>query len=363
MIALQNIAVCQPFMPPMESYTEKLHGIWQRNRITNNGPLVKELEEELRQYLNVPYLHFVANGTIALQIAIRSLELKGDVITTPFSYVASTTSIIWENCQPLFVDIDPLTMCIDPKKIEDAITPETTAIVATHVYGYSCDVEAIRSIADRHGLKVIYDAAHAFGSSFQGSSLLSHGDVTAVSFHATKIFHTVEGGAVITHNEKLAEKMFLMKTFGHREEEFICAGINGKNSEFHAAMGLCVLPYVESLIKARKELWESYCINLANAGLVLPYLQSGLDYNYAYFPVIFQSDKELLYVKERLQSENIITRRYFYPSLNKLPYLKGADCPVAETVAERVLCLPLYSDLQMEQVAYISSIITEALNP
>ena len=233
------IPVTKPFLPPKEEYEDFLRGIWSRNWLTNNGPLVNELELRLKEYLKVKHLLYLSNGTIALQIAIKALGLKGEIITTPFSYVATTSSIVWENCKPVFVDIDPKTLNIDPEKLETAITKKTTAILATHVYGNPCDIEAIQAIADKHHLKVIYDAAHCFGTKYKGKSVFEYGDVSTTSFHSTKIFHTVEGGAVFTKDPSMLKRMAYMRNFGHDgPEKFNGVGINGKNSEFHAAMGL-----------------------------------------------------------------------------------------------------------------------------
>jgi dTDP-4-amino-4,6-dideoxygalactose transaminase len=238
------IPVTKPFSPPIAEYTKLLEGVWERHWFTNNGPLVNELELQLKTYLNLPHLLFLNNGTIALQIAIKALELKGDIITTPFSYVATTSSIVWEGCNPVFVDIDPQTLNIDPTKIEAAIKPNTTAILATHVYGNPCDIDAIQKIADKYKLKVIYDAAHCFGTLYKGKSVFAYGDISTTSFHSTKLFHTVEGGAVFTMNPDLLKKLSYLRNFGHEgPEHFAEVGINGKNSEFHAAMGLCNLKY------------------------------------------------------------------------------------------------------------------------
>jgi dTDP-4-amino-4,6-dideoxygalactose transaminase len=233
------IPVTKPFLPPIDEYKEYIDGIYQRQWLTNNGPLVNELELKLKEHLNVSHLLYLGNGTIAIQIAIKALELKGEIITTPFSYVATTSSIAWENCKPVFVDIDKDTLNIDPSKIEAAINANTSAILATHVYGNPCDIDAIQRIANKHNLKVIYDAAHCFGTKYKGKSVFEYGDVSTTSFHATKLFHTTEGGAVITTNPELLKKMSYLRNFGHDgPEKFECVGINGKNSEFHAAMGL-----------------------------------------------------------------------------------------------------------------------------
>ena len=354
-----SINVTKAYLPPLEEYVQYLEGIWERGWLTNNGPLVQQLEAELSSVLSGAQVQFMSNGTIALQIAIKALELKGEIITTPFSYVATTTAILWEGCEPVFVDIEEQTFCIDASKIESAITPRTSAILATHVYGYPCDVQAIEAIARRHNLKVIYDGAHAFGVTVGGRSLLAYGDITTCSFHATKLFHTSEGGAIITTNEELAKKVWLYKSFGHVGDEYYSLGVNGKNSEFHAAMGLCNLPRVPEFIEARRQLAELYHAELSGLPLRYPITPPNTKYNYAYFPVIFNSEAQMQGVKDTLAANGINTRRYFFPSLNKLPYHTGAACPVSEDISLRVLCLPFYQELEHDQVRRISQIIRD----
>lgn len=352
------INVTKTFLPPFEDYVRCLEQLWASGWVTNNGCLVQELEAKLTEYLGVSYLQYVSNGTIALQIALKALNITGQIITTPFSYVATTTAILWEHCQPIFVDIEDRTFCINADKIESAITPDTQAILAVHVYGYPCDVIKIQTLAAKYGLKVIYDGAHAFGVRLNGSSLLNYGDLTTLSFHATKLFHTVEGGAIIGHSSDMAEQIWLRKSFGHRFDDYYIIGINGKNSEFHAAMGLCVLPHVPELIARRRTISELYDARLREAKIKLPQKPDGLDYNYAYYPVLFQSEAQLLHVKATLVKEGINTRRYFYPALNKLPYHIGINCPVAEDISRRVLCLPLYHDLEEDLVIQIAEVIS-----
>ena len=354
------INVTKAYLPPLVEYVGYLEGIWERGWLTNNGPLVQQLEAELSIALSGALVQFMSNGTIALQVAIKALELKGEIITTPFSYVATTTAILWEGCEPVFVDIEEQTFCIDATKIEAAITPRTSAILATHVYGYPCDVQAIEDIARRHKLKVIYDGAHAFGATVNGRSLLSYGDITTCSFHATKLFHTSEGGAIITMDEELAKKVWLYKSFGHIGDEYYSLGVNGKNSEFHAAMGLCNLPRVPGFIDARRQIAELYRAELASLPLRYPVQPANTEYNYSYFPVIFTSEEQMQQVKDLLASHNINTRRYFFPSLNKLPYHTGAKCPVSEDISRRVLCLPLYQQLEHDEVCRISSLMRTA---
>lgn len=356
------INVTKTWIPPMDEYIRYLKVIWETNQLTNNGPLVCELEERLRDYLGVKHLFFVSNGTIALQIAIKVLKLHGEVITTPFSYVATTSTIVWEGCRPIFVDIHPETLCLDPDLIEVAITPETTAILATHVYGNPCNVERIQEIVNIHGLKVVYDAAHAFGVRYKDSSILTHGDISALSFHATKLFHTAEGGAITTNNDELAHRISYMRNFGHRgREAFWGLGINGKNSEFHAAMGLCVLPKVPELIARRKAISEMYDELLCDIGLISPNRQKETIYNYAYYPILFPSEKHLISALAALNEQEIFPRRYFYPSLNMIDYTGRRTMSVSESAARRVLCLPLYDSIDPSSVELISAIINSTM--
>src|SRR5579859_6685660 len=316
------INVTKPFLPPREEFDRYVDGIWQRNWLTNNGPLVKELELKLKDYLQVAHLLYLNNGTITLQIAIKALGLKGEIITTPFSYVATTSSIAWEGCTPVFVDIDPGSLNIDPTKIEAAITNKTTAIIATHVYGNPCDVEVIQQIAHKHNLKVIYDGAHCFGTKYNGKSIYTYGDVSTASFHATKLFHTIEGGAVVTNSIDLNHKMSYMRNFGHAGlENFAGLGINGKNSEFHAAMGLVNLNHVSSILEKRKKLCSFYDQALGSAGLRKQVIASETEYNHSYYPIVFDSEGHLLNSLAALNNAAIYPRRYFYPSLTSLQYV------------------------------------------
>ncbi len=355
------INVTKTYLPPLEEYTEKLKSIWETNWITNQGPLSEKLEQQLKEYLRVKNLLLVSNGTIALQIAIKALELKGEIITTPYSYVATTTSILWENCSPVFCDIEDKTFCIDADKIESCVTEKTSAILPAYVYGFPCNFEKIKSIAEKYGLKVIYDGAQAFGVKLNGESVFNYGDISTVSFHATKLFHTIEGGAIITDDDKLTEKIFLYRAFGHLDDDYFTIGINGRTSEFNAAMGLCNLPKVKAFTAARKEISRLYKKYLSVTSLIFPVIPESVEYNYSYFPVIFSSETEMLKAKNELALKNINTRRYFYPSLNKLPYLNGNNCPVSEDIAGKVLCLPLYQDLEPDSVKLISEIIIQSL--
>lgn len=312
-------------------------------------------------FLCVQHFHYVTNGTIALQLALAALDISdGEIITTPFSYVATTSSILWERCEPVFVDIEANNFTIDPDKIEKAITPHTKAIMAVHVFGYACDVDKIQAIADKHGLKVIYDGAHAFASRYKGKSLLDYGDISTCSFHATKLFHTVEGGACIVKNKAISDKLELQKRFGHHIDNHHCLGINAKQSEFHAAMGLSNFPYISQIIAGRKRVSDLYD-TLLNGYVQRPKTQTDLEYNYAYYPVLFQSEDELLKVFAALHQNDIYPRRYFYPSLNKLPYISGQSCSVSEDISSRIACLPLYPDLSSQNIKQICNIIRSIL--
>lgn len=356
------INVTKSYLPDLAEYTEYLKGIWDRVYLTNDGPLLRELEDRMKEYLGVRHLKYCANGTVVLQMALKALDITKEVITTPFSYVATTNSLLWEGCTPVFADIHPDDFNIDPEAIEPLITPNTQAIMATHVYGNACRIEQIQAIADKYGLKVIYDAAHTFGASYQGRSVLSYGDLSTCSFHATKVFHTVEGGCIVTDSDEMAEKLSFYRSFGHRNDDYRSIGINAKNSELHAAMGLCVLPKVPELIDARKAIFDQYQAQLDLSKMSRPTLLPGMDYNYAYYPVVLESEETLLRVFDALRVEDIVPRRYFYPSLNTLPFLKSyQSCPVSESVARRVLCLPLYPGLPETDVARIANIVNDAL--
>jgi len=356
------INVSKPYLPPIDEYNKYLQRIWENNWITNHGPLVTELERKLEDYLEVKHVHFISNCTTGLQIAINAAEVSDEVITSAFSHVATINALLWTNCTPVFVDIDPKSLCIDTSAIEAAITDKTTAILVTHVYGNPCDVKRIEEIAGTYNLKVIYDGAHAFGVKIDGRSVFNYGDVTAVSFHATKLYHSVEGGAIITNDDHLAQKCRLMSNFGISQNTPEMLGINGKNTEFHAAMGLCNLPKVPDFIAKQRLLSEAYKKQLSRFGLRYQEIAANIDYNYSYFPVIFPSEAALLSVKEVLEENAIYPRRYFYPSYNDLPYYKSAYCPVSEDISKRVLCLPLYYELSVDEVKLIAGIIVSKTN-
>ncbi|MBS1752140.1 MAG: DegT/DnrJ/EryC1/StrS family aminotransferase [Bacteroidetes bacterium] len=357
------INVTKTFLPPFEEYVNTLKRAWDLAWITNNGILVQELEQKLKSYLGTDNLLFTANGTVVLQMALKALNITKEVITTPFSYVATTNAILWEGATPVFVDIDPNTFCIDPQKIEAAITQNTQAILATHVYGIPCDIEKIQTIAERFGLKVIYDAAHAFGCSINGKSLLSFGDISTCSFHATKVFHSVEGGCIVSDSEEMNTQLSLLRSFGHIGDEHYCAGINGKNSEFHAAMGLVNLNYITQIISERKNLSQLYDSFLTSENLLRPTIPVNMEYNYAYYPVVVETEDVLHKIVDNLRAKGVSPRRYFYPSLNEIPQTKylNSICPVSETTSRRVLSLPLYAGLEIHEAEMIAGTIKKVL--
>lgn len=340
------INVTKTFFPPIEDYQKQLKRIWNNQWLTNNGELYKELSEKLQDYLVVNYIIPMTNGTLPIQIALNAFANGGEVITTPFSYVATTATIVWEKCTPVFVDIHPDYLTIDETKIEAAITDKTTTILATHVYGNPCDVEAIEIIAHKHGLKVIYDAAHCFGVTYKGQSVFNYGDVSTCSFHATKLFHTGEGGALFCQDEATRQEMWYRHNFGHNgPENYHGLGLNAKMSELQAAMGLSVLPYMNEIIVGRKRVCDFYDEHLDFSQLSKLQLREGTEWNYSYYPVIFKTEKDLLKVKARLEHQKINPRRYFYPSLEELPYINSSTCPIVQDVGKRVLCLPVYDSL------------------
>ena len=352
------INVTKTYLPPFDEYTQTLKRAWDKAWITNNGILVQELEQKVKEYLGVKHLLYCSNGMIVLQMALKVLNITGEVITTPFSYVATTNAIIWEGCTPVFVDIDKTDFTIDAYKIEAAITERTQAILATHVYGFPCNVEKIETIAQKHNLKIIYDAAHTFGASYNQKAIMQYGDISTCSFHATKVFHTVEGGCIVTNNDEIAKQLRLFRSFGHVGDDYFTVGVNAKNSEFHAAMGLCVFNHLDEILNERKQVVNYY--NRLLTGVTKPVIRSNAGWNYAYYPVVFKSEKYLLQVREALANQQIFTRRYFYPSLNQLTFIKDHfSCPVSEDISARVLSLPLYDSLSKADVETICGIINK----
>lgn len=356
------INVTKTFLPPQEEYSAILKRAWNAGWITNRGILVKELEERLKTYLGISNIIAMTNGTLPLQIAIKTLGLTGEIITTPFSYVATTSSIVWEGCTPVFVDIHPEYLTIDETKIEQAITSKTSAILATHVFGNPCDVEAIAAIAKKHNLKVIYDAAHCFGVTYKGKSIFNYGDVGTCSFHATKLFHTGEGGAIFCQDKTLQKQLYNYHNFGHNGQlAFHGLGINAKMSELQAAMGLAILPYMEQILQSRKKVVEFYNEHLEFTRLQKLRLREGTAWNYSYYPVIFKTEAQLLKAEQALHAQQIFPRRYFYPGLNNLPYVATAAVSVSDSIYKRVLCLPLSHDLKKNELYFLTSILNKEL--
>ncbi|NEV93952.1 DegT/DnrJ/EryC1/StrS family aminotransferase [Psychroflexus sp. YR1-1] len=352
------INVTKTYFPPIEDYQRQLERIWKNQWLTNNGELYKELSQKLQVYLGVNNIIPMTNGTLPLQIALNAFGEGGEVITTPFSYVATTATIVWEKCTPVFVDIHPEYLTIDETKIEAAITDKTTAILATHVYGNPCAVEEIEAIAKKHKLKVIYDAAHCFGVKYKGYSIFNYGDVSTCSFHATKLFHTGEGGALLCQDEATRQEMWFRHNFGHNgQEEYYGLGLNAKMSELQAAMGLSVLPYMEYILTERQRVCKYYDKHLDFNLLSKLKLREGTQWNYSYYPVVFKSESQLLKVKSKLEAQDIFPRRYFYPNLEDLPYIQSSQCPIADDIVKSVLCLPIYDSLSHENLKQITSII------
>ena len=361
------IPVTEPFMPPLEEFVPYLEKIWESKWLTNAGQFHQELEQRLADYLGVEHLSLFSNGTIALIVALQALRVSGEVITTPYSFVATAHSLHWNNIRPVFVDIDPVSFNLDPEKIESAITGHTTAIMPVHCYGNPCDVDAIQSIADRYGLRLIYDAAHAFGVDYKGQSLLRHGDLSVLSFHATKVFNTFEGGAIISRDAKTKQRIDHLKNFGFVDEVTVAAaGINGKMNEVQAAFGLLQLQHVDRLVEARARIDAYYRRALAGIRGITPYAPiEGATRNYSYFPVLVDEDypisRDELYLK--LRENGIMGRRYFYPLISDFPMYRGlpsaprSNLPNAARTAEQVLCLPIFPDLETTTVDAIVEII------
>ncbi len=361
------IFVTQPFLPPLEEFVPYLDEIWKKKILTNGGPFHQQLERALCDYLGVGHIALFANGTLALVTALQSLRITGEVITTPYSFVATSHSLLWNGIKPVFVDIDPDTLNIDPGKIEAAITPQTTAVLPVHCYGRPCDTEAIQKIADSYNLRVIYDAAHAFGVTEDGRSVLNHGDLSVLSFHATKVFNTFEGGAIVCPDAKTKQRIDHLKNFGFVSEVSVAApGINGKMSEFGAALGLLQLRYIDAVLDRRREIDAIYredlrdvegirCIDTAGRGKS----------NYAYFPILvereFGMSRDDLY--GNLQKAGIYARRYFYPLISDFPMYRGLpsahheNLPVARDTAAKILCLPIYPDLRPDQIRRVVNTI------
>ena len=368
MVNKRSITVTQPCLPPLEEFIPYLQQIWENKWLTNNGPLHQQLEQELADYLGVKYISVFSNGTLALISALQALNITGEVITTPFSFVATTHSLWWNKITPVFVDIDPEYLNLDPAKIEAAITPLTTAIMPVHVYGNPCKMDEIQRIADKHGLKVIYDAAHAFGVKKDGVSVLNYGDLSVLSFHATKVFSTIEGGAIICHMQEMKHHIDNLKNFGFRGELVVEEpGINAKLNEVQAAYGLLQLKYIDSFFAKRKAVTELYqtLLKEVNGIQYLPDMEN-VTHGYSYFPILVDEkeygiSRDELY--DKLKENNIFARRYFYPLISsfepyrELPSAASKNLPIATIVAQQVLCLPIYVDLSFDDVELIVKII------
>jgi len=367
MTSKKPIYVTQPFVPPLEEFIPYLEEIWERKWLTNAGPFHQKLEKALAEYLGVKHLALFTNGTLALITALQTLRITGEVITTPFSFVATAHSLLWNNIKPVFVDIDPVTLNLAPDKIESAITPQTTAILPVHCYGTPCDVERIQQIADTYGLKVIYDAAHAFAVRHKGESLLNQGDLSILSFHATKVFNTFEGGAIVCPDVKTKQRIDYLKNFGFADEVTVVApGINGKMNEVQAAFGLLQLKHVDNLIARRRDIDACYRQALADLkGITCLEIPDDMESNFSYFPIMVDGNypisRDALY--QKLRDNGIFSRRYFYPLISDMPMYRGlpsaaaSNLPVAKRVSKQVLCLPIYPALKREEVDMILRLI------
>lgn len=346
------IPVTKPYLPPIEKYKSYIDRIYESGILTNRGPLLRELEERLADYLGVTHVVCVANGSLALQVAYKALDLKGEVITTPFSFAATSSTLLWEKLTPVFCDINTESFNLEPEFIEQHITSNTSAILPVHVFGNPCEVERIKEIADKHKLKVIYDAAHAFGVKYKGESVLRHGDVSTLSFHATKLFHTIEGGAVITECDKTAAKVRNLINFGITGPESLeGVGTNAKMNEFEAAMGLCVLDDIETITNSRKKIIREYK-RILESKVKLQVINPHSSELASYMPIVFEDENELLDIKTKLEDEKIFPRRYFYPSLD-LIYKNDTKCENSQLLSGSILCLPLYTSLEEESVGKV----------
>ena len=356
------INVTKSYLPNIEKYKSYIDEIYKSGWLTNQGPLVQKLEARLKEYLGVKHIILVSNGTIALDIAYKVLDLKGEVITTPFSFVATTSSLLLSGLKPIFADIDEKSLNLDANNIEKLITPNTSAILPVHVFGNACEVEKIEKISKKHNLKVVYDAAHAFDVKYKDKSVLNYGDISTISFHSTKLFHTIEGGAIITNDDELAKKVRYFINFGIKNAmEIPYIGTNAKMNEFEAAMGLCVLDDIEEIKEKRKVILEDYRNELK--GLVEFQEQNkNATENYSYFPIVFKTEEQLLKVQKALNDENIFPRRYFYPSLDILEYIEPKqECKISRDISKRILCLPIYVELTKDIQNKIIKIIKENL--
>lgn len=359
----KSIFVTMPTLAPLSEVEQLLNKVWESGVMTHNGPILQKFENEVKEWHKAKYHTVVVNGTVALQMAIKALGLKGEIITTPFSFIATTSAIQYEGCTPVYVDIDPETLTMDPSKIEGAITDKTVAIMPVHVFGNSCDIDAINAIAKKHNLKVIYDACHSVGVKYKGQSVFNYGDISCTSYHATKMLNSGEGGGCYTTNPDLDAKLKRIRFFGFSEDKtnVVESGSNYKMTEIHAAVGLCNLKYLQDALNDRKKKYMHYKDKLSvNSSLRFQKIID--DCNYSYFPVIFESEESLLKVESALAANNIYARRYFYPSLNTfidiVPYV---EMPISEDISKRILCLPLYKSISMEDINRIIDITLKTL--
>ena len=366
----KTVTVTQPYLPPLADFVSYLEQIWDSKILTNSGPLHQRLEAELCRYLGVDHISLFANGTLGLVTALQALRITGEVITTPYSFVATAHALLWNGIKPVFADIDRRTFNLDPERIEAAITPQTTAIMPVHCYGRPCDVEAIQRIADNYNLRVIYDAAHAFGVRRQDGSILKHGDLSVLSFHATKVFTTFEGGAIVSPDARTKLRIDQLKNFGYVDETIVVApGINGKMSEVGAAMGLLQLAHIDQALSRRREIDSIYRAALDGVTGIRCVERSGSTTdNCAYFPILVEPSYPLARdeLQQRLKQHNILTRRYFFPLISEFPMYRGLpsahrdNLPTATQVAQQVLCLPIYTNLQTEDVQRVVEVIRSA---
>ncbi|AEW74298.1 YfbE [Enterobacter ludwigii] len=366
-VNMGKVYVTSPLMPPLEEFIPYLEKIWENKTLTNGGVFHQQLEKELADFLGVKHVCLFANGTLALLTALQALRITGEVITTPYSFVATSHALLWNGLTPVFADINPQTYNINPERVEELITPNTTAILPVHCYGIPCDVDKIQEIADIYGLKVIYDAAHAFGVNKGGTSILNYGDLSVLSFHATKVFNTFEGGAIICHNERTKQRIDYLKNFGFAgETTVVAAGINGKMNEVQAAFGLLQLQNIEGALKKRREIDARYRSILKNIpGISLLEIAENVEWNYAYFPIKIEEDypisRDELY--SILKENDIMTRRYFYPLISNFPMYRGLPSasktllPLANKVADEILCLPIFPQLEYDEQDKIVAII------
>jgi dTDP-4-amino-4,6-dideoxygalactose transaminase len=355
------IPFTKPYLPPFEKAGKLMQEIWQRKWVTNNGPLVNEFELKLKEKLNINHFLYLANGTLALQLALKTLPPKGEIITTPFSFIASSSSILWENHSVVFADIDARTFTIDPKQVEKLITPDTSAILATNVFGNTCDIEALEKICRHNNLKLIFDSCHCFGTTYNERSVFDYGDISITSFHATKIVHSIEGGGIFTPDPKLLKTLAAMRNFGQDESfEITNVGINAKNSELHAAIGLLNLEESETLLEKRKDQWVHYQ-NYLQKDIQLMEINEKCGYNYSMFPIVFKTKSDKGRIVSILNENTIYPKPYFFPSLNTLSFINYQPCPVSESLAERIICLPLFDELSKEEIDMVCRIILRNL--